>query len=333
MVATGRASARFFPGRRILTCAGDHRCCPNVECSDQDAVSLSDTVFGFLEQSPESMRSSSSGSGSGGGSSSGGGNCSEECWDDDNLEEEDEGGSSVRSIEENKGFWEKQNMLLQEALRKTSSLEKKIRKAAKEALDEAQNEGNFCDCRRQATGTCRNCITREIARRLRNAGYDSAVCRSKWRTSPEMPSGEHTFVDVIEKTSSKKGTIRLVIELSFKAEFEIGRANEEYNQLIGRLPEAFIGKTERLRSLIKILCSAMRKCMTDNKMHIGPWRKHKHMKAKWFGSCERVEPMARAVTQGFDEQPTHMHRASNTKLALVLHDMMPNVHHKAVEVV
>ena len=34
--------------------------------------------------------------------------------------------------------------------------------------------------------------------------------------------------------------------------------------------------------------------MKDKKMHMGPWRKHKYMQAKWFGTCERksVSPVS-----------------------------------------
>jgi hypothetical protein len=28
-----------------------------------------------------------------------------------------------------------------------------------------------------------------VAERLRDAGYDSAICRSKWPRTPEIPSG------------------------------------------------------------------------------------------------------------------------------------------------
>lgn len=91
---------------------------------------------------------------------------------------------------------------------------------------------------------------------------------------------------MVEK--SKKGdVIRVVIELNFRAEFEMARANEEYNRLVNRLPEVFVGKTERLKAVIKIMCAAAKKCMKEKKMHIAPWRKHKYMQAKWLGGYQR----------------------------------------------
>jgi len=106
----------------------------------------------------------------------------------------------------------------------------------------------------------------------------------------QIYAGEHTFLEVVGKLSSKKGEVRVVIELNFRAEFEMAKANQEYNQLISRLPEVFVGKAERLKALIKILCSAAKKCMKEKKMHLGPWRKHKYMQSKWIATCERTTP-------------------------------------------
>lgn len=111
-------------------------------------------------------------------------------------------------------------------------------------------------------------------------------------------SGEHTFLDVVDDASSKKGGVRVIIELNFRAEFEISRASEEYKRLIKKLPEVFVGKVERLHNLIKILCPAAKKCMKENKMHMGPWRKHRYMQAKWLSAaCERTtaQPLSGAA--------------------------------------
>ena len=89
----------------------------------------------------------------------------------------------------------------------------------------------------------------------------------------------------------------MVIELSFRAEFEIAKCGEDYKRLISRLPEVYVGKTDRLRSLIKILCIAGKKCLRDNKMHMGPWRKHKYMQAKWLGTCDRSNSLEAAVSE------------------------------------
>jgi len=33
---------------------------------------------------------------------------------------------------------------------------------------------------------------REVSGRLQKAGYNSAVCKTKWRSSPDIPSGKYS---------------------------------------------------------------------------------------------------------------------------------------------
>lgn len=244
-----------------------------VEIRGGAATSLDDMVFEFLEYGEESSPESSFSSGDG-------------CYDDDRDEERS------FDVEESKAFWDEQMKLLQGTLYRTNSVESKIRQATKEVLKDAAFSSQ-CGCgklRAAAGGGCRSCLRREVCNRLMNLGYDCAICKSKWRSSSCIPSGEHTYLEVVHRSNEKRGELRVVIELNFRAEFEMARASEEYNRLIGNLPEIFVGKTERLRGLIKILCSAAKRCMKEKNMHLGPWRKHKYMQAKWLGTCERSAP-------------------------------------------
>lgn len=127
-------------------------------------------------------------------------------------------------------------------------------------------------------------------------------------------------MEVVEKPSSKKGEVRVVIELNFRGEFEMARASEEYNGLISRLPEVFVGKAERLGVLIKILCSAAKKCMKDNKVHMGPWRKQKYMQAKWFGTCERMPLASPLPPVGISVRPP------KPRASMLTFDLLENVH-------
>jgi len=308
------AGAKIPMSRRLLMCENYE-----VESSGEFGMNLSDTVFEFLDESCEGSPESTNGHGYG-----------------ENEEiDEDEEGESNRNVEDEKSFWEKQHQLLHDTLCRSSSLESRIRNATKEALKEARMAGNLCVCRRPVAGGCRNCLVREVCGRLRNAGFNSAVCKTKWRSSPEIPSGEHTFLDVVDDASSKKGGVRVIIELNFRAEFEISRASEEYKQLIKKLPEVFVGKVERLHNLIKILCPAAKKCMKENKMHMGPWRKHRYMQAKWLSAaCERTtaQPLSGAAgLPGGVTAATARPRAS--MLTVDLMESFPNLIRTAVEVV
>ncbi|XP_044465668.1 uncharacterized protein LOC123195869 [Mangifera indica] len=227
----------------------------------EGTASFADIVFGASEESNDSL---------------------------ENFCENEE--ESKETVEENKAFWETQDQLLQATVCKTSSIESKVRQATKEALREINSVSLVCVCRKPVAGGCRNCLQRELSLRLQNVGYNCAICQSKWKSSQEIPPGQHSYLEVVEKLSSKKGEMRVVIELNFRGEFEMARASEEYKRLISRLPEVFVGKTERLKALIKILCAAAKKCMKEKKMHMAPWRKQKYMQAKWLGTYERTVP-------------------------------------------
>ncbi|KAJ4890922.1 hypothetical protein Rs2_30670 [Raphanus sativus] len=240
-------------------------------------ASSDDVLFGFLDegnQSPEDFNLNGG-------------------LDIENVDD-----NSNCNSEENKVFWQEQEQLLQGTLYRTSSIETKIRQATKEALKQVTSKGLHCVCQRPVAGGCRSCLRGEISRHLRDvAGYDCVIFKSKWRSSQDIPAGEHEYIEIVDRSDSKKGEMRVVVELSFRAEFEIAKGGEEYKRLISRLPEVYVGKTDRLRSLIKILCIAGKKCLGDNKMHMGPWRKHKYMQAKWLGTCERSNSLEAAVSE------------------------------------
>ncbi|KAL6845150.1 hypothetical protein ACP4OV_024645 [Aristida adscensionis] len=214
-----------------------------------------------------------------------------ERWPENDEEEEEEEGSSGGESAVSKAFWEAQRLQLHEALAKTSSTESKIRAETEEAIKDmraAAAAAAVCSCAgRPAAGECRRCMLRHVAERLRGAGYNSALCKSKWTRSPDIPAGEHSYVDVEVQTRSGK-TVRVVVELSFRGEFEVARASAGYRALVTALPEVFVGRADRLRGVVKVMCAAAKQCMKDNNMHMGPWRKHKYMQSKWLGTTERA---------------------------------------------
>ncbi|THU59486.1 hypothetical protein C4D60_Mb07t02630 [Musa balbisiana] len=273
-------------------------------------TSLFDTVFSFLEEG---------GVGGGGGSAEGG------CHDGgDGLDSGDDEEGTSHSAAEKKAFWESQQQLLLEALSRTSSTEAKLLQRTKDAVTKMQVEGVVCTCSNSMAKECRNCALAYITRQLHQLGYNSALCKSKWTRSPDIPSGEHSYVDVVMETKSgKKGPVRLVIELNFRAEFEMARGSQEYNRLVSCLPEVFVGKSDMLRGVLKIVCAAAKKCMKENKMHMAPWRKHKYMQSKWLGTPERAGPRVMSFP------PTVSERQPKRKASMLTFDL----HLTAVRVV
>ncbi|KAL7130029.1 hypothetical protein ABFS83_13G106300 [Erythranthe nasuta] len=261
--------AKIRINHRILNCNSRE-----IEFSGEAPINLSDdTVFQFLSEEYEGLSPASS--------------------FDENEEEDTDGKENQNDNEienlgaKNDNFWESQFQLLQSTICRTSSLESRIRNITKEALNESQNPGNLCACGKPVDQGCRKCRMEEVCRRLQIEGFNTSICKTKWKSSSDIPSGEHTFLDVLDNSNAKKGEVRVIIELNFRAEFEMARASEEYNKLVKRLPEIFVGKIERLLVLLKIMCAAAKKCMKEKKMHLGPWRKHRYMQAKWLRSCQR----------------------------------------------
>ncbi|XP_030467791.1 uncharacterized protein LOC115686583 [Syzygium oleosum] len=296
----------------------------DFEFPEQPVASLSD-IDEFLEDG-----------GGGGCERSRGSFSSEEDREMEVLEGDEEREDSCGNAEESKKFWETQHQLLRGVLCRSTSTETRIRNATKEALKEVRAAAGIpCGCYPStAAADCRSCLMREVCVRLQSAGFNARICKSKWRSSSYMPSGEHTFVDVVDDSGSpKKGEVRVIIELNFRAEFMIARACGDYDCLVQRLPEVFVGKVERLQGAIKILCAAAKKCMKEKKMHMGPWRKHRYMQAKWLGACERTAPLAPAGLSaiGFFSDGRRKLRAS--MLTLDLHEKLPDAHRTAMEVV
>ncbi|TYH96179.1 hypothetical protein ES332_A12G160600v1 [Gossypium tomentosum] len=271
------------------------------------AASFADMMFGFIDESNDSEENL------------------RDFVVDDEVANNDEDPSE---IEQRKIFWEAQERLLQATLYRTTSLESRIRQATKEALREIDAVGVQCTCRRPVDGGCRNCLQRELSIRLQSVDFDCYICKSKWRSSPEIPSGEHTYLEVVDKSKAKKREVRVVIELNFRAEFEMARASKDYNKLIAVLPELLVGKAERFKALTKILCLAAKKCMKEKKMHLAPWRKYKYMQAKWLGTYERRTPAPLAVGYS-DRQP----KPKASMLTSDLRENLPALHYTAVEVV
>lgn len=307
-----RVMARKPLSHRILT--WDNR---ETEISGEPAINNSDTVFSFLDEEGQSSSPES---------------INDDVYVKNGDEEDDEENENKENIEDNQ-FWENQHQLLQAVLCRTTPLESQIRSITKETVKEAKQSENGCSCRKMVDSGCLNCLMKELCSRLQNAGFNSAICKSKWRSSPEIPSGEHTFIDVVDNSSTKKGEVRVIIELNFRGEFELAKASEEYNRLVKCLPEVYVGKIERLLSVTQILCNAAKKCMKEKKMHVAPWRKQIYMQAKWLKTVERRAENDKPQLSKAEYTSPLPRRPRASMLTMDLLEFLPNLHCTAVEVV
>lgn len=67
-------------------------------------------------------------------------------------------------------------------------------------------------------------LRRAMVRRLRAAGYDAGVCKSRWEASGGgLTAGAHEYVDVVFSPSAAPST-RYIVDPEFRAGMEVARA-------------------------------------------------------------------------------------------------------------
>ncbi|KAI3823934.1 hypothetical protein L1987_05380 [Smallanthus sonchifolius] len=303
----GRATTRIPMSHRVLS--PNHKDDAGDNSGNQPPVQLSGSIFGFLEEEATVLSSPENDVY----------NIQQEIENHDECEKHEDSDDKIQ-------FWETQRQNLHTTLFRTTSLETKIRSITKVALGEIEVTGNICSCSKPVSGGCRNCRMREICSRLQNSGFDSAICKSKWKSSLDIPSGEHTFLDVIDNSNRKKGEVRVIIELELRGQFEMKKASDEYNSLVCKLPDVFVGKSDRLQTVVKILSIGAKRCMKEKKMHLGPWRKQQYMQAKWLRVTERITATASvSPTLAVDVCSTRPVRVRSSMLTMDLLDELTNM--------
>ncbi|GJM84551.1 hypothetical protein PR202_ga00232 [Eleusine coracana subsp. coracana] len=144
--------------------------------------------------------------------------------------------------------------------------------------------------RHRASGARRRDLLLLVAASLRAAGRDAAVCVSHWDKSAAHPAGEHAYIDVLLPAASDRGPReRVLVDVDFRAAFEVARPTKAYRALLQRLPAVFVGKEDRLRLLVAAAADAARASLKKRGLHLPPWRKPEYMRAKWLSPYDREE--------------------------------------------
>ncbi|KAL0310764.1 UNVERIFIED_CONTAM: hypothetical protein Sangu_2371100 [Sesamum angustifolium] len=138
-------------------------------------------------------------------------------------------------------------------------------------------------------------FNRRLMSRLRSAGFDAGLCKSKWEKNGRCPPGNYEYVDV-----NACGT-RYIIEIHLAGEFTFARPTGGYASLLEDLPQIFVGKPDELKQVVRIMCRAIKRSMKSVGIHVPPWRRLVYMQSKWFGSYKRTTneiPSWKAPTVG-----------------------------------
>ncbi|KAK7345876.1 hypothetical protein VNO77_16489 [Canavalia gladiata] len=130
-------------------------------------------------------------------------------------------------------------------------------------------------------------------------GYDASVCKSRWEKSPSYPAGEYEYIDVM------MGKERVLIDIDFRSEFEIARSTKTYKTILQNLPYIFVGKCDRLQSIVAIVSEAAKQSLKKKGMHVPPWRRAEYVKAKWLSPYTRTTtttPPAHQIKEEKEEE-------------------------------
>lgn len=128
---------------------------------------------------------------------------------------------------------------------------------------------------------------RKVMAYLREAGYDSAICKTKWSSSGGITAGNYEFIDVMRSVSSSRQN-RYFVDLDFASEFGIAMPTGEYSRLLQYCPKVFVGKSEELKKIVRAMSDAAKRSLKSKGLSLPPWRKNRYMQNKWFASYHRT---------------------------------------------
>lgn len=147
---------------------------------------------------------------------------------------------------------------------------------------------------------------RAVADGLRCLGYDAGVCKSRWEKTPTYPAGEHEYIDAVVGPDAA----RLIVEVDFRAQFELARSTKAYRAALQAVPPVFVGTPERLGKIVAVVAEAARQSLKKKGLHFPPWRKPEYMRAKWLSPHFRCGGDEKAVVPAPSPTATPVKAAS-----------------------
>jgi uncharacterized protein (TIGR01615 family) len=158
------------------------------------------------------------------------------------------------------------------------------------------------------------CLKQSVMCHLRNVGYNADICKSHPKdNSRTFPSGNYEYIDVILKSTNSAKSVRLFVDLDFRAQFEIARPTSEYSALLGLLPKIYVGRAHKLQSIIKMMSEGVKNSLKRKGMPLPPWRKYKYMHSMWLGSYKRTAA-CNSLQDGHDSNMTSTETSPITEL-------------------
>ncbi|CAB4291167.1 unnamed protein product [Prunus armeniaca] len=139
----------------------------------------------------------------------------------------------------------------------------------------------------------KSALRRSVMSFLRARGHNAAICKTNWSSSGNITAGSYEFIDVVcAQSSSSMWQSRYFVDLDFAAQLEIARPTSQYSRLLQLLPKDFIGSSEDLKRIVRVMSDAVKRSLRSRELSVPPWRKNRYMQNKWFGPYKRtVNPL------------------------------------------
>ncbi|KAL4361000.1 hypothetical protein GQ457_04G026210 [Hibiscus cannabinus] len=135
---------------------------------------------------------------------------------------------------------------------------------------------------------------RQVMAYLRQVGHNAEICKTKWSSSGGLTAGSYEFIDVVQSVSPIRQN-RYFVDLDFASEFEIARPTSDYSRLLQYLPTIFVGKSEELKKIVKVMTDSAKRSLKSKKLSLPPWRKNRYMENKWFSPYRRTTKQIQAT--------------------------------------
>ncbi len=112
-----------------------------------------------------------------------------------------------------------------------------------------------------------------------------------------LAAGDYEYIDIAMESADAVGKSisgrrrkkrRILVDIDFRAQFEIACPTQHYTLLVQLLPTVFVGEAEQLQSIVTVMSEAIKRSLKKRGLDLPPWRKAEYIRAKWFSWHRRT---------------------------------------------
>jgi uncharacterized protein (TIGR01615 family) len=201
-----------------------------------------------------------------------------------------------------------------------SALERELLKEVKLQLLSIKEDSDLV-CEPEGSDCKGGCVKRFVVNHLKLMGYGAGVCNCKWLSSGQVPGGEYEYIDVV--FNGMQLAERLIVDVDFRAQFEIARPTQQYEAALKILPAVFVGSASKLQQILQFMSEAAKASLIQSDMHLPPWRTLDYMRSKWLSTY--VRKMGDSVPVSPAKRPRSYHHWQEKKKNININNSFTSV--------